>query len=517
MYFTCGDFHCASAIVPFLPTISTARRHLVYCYFSFTTTATQGVISGNTISVRVPAATSLTNLVANFQTSNGTVLVGAAQQTTRVTANNFTGPVMYTLMGTNGATRSYTVTVTQTANDVFAPTISSVTATPAAVSTFPATIALRVNFNDVGTGYSYGSLYMCDGAGGLLSASSVTNMGSYLQGTVTVQNYHPSGTWRLCSVYLTDAAGNSGDYNRYNPYNAANYSMGSPGMDSGVAIGGVVSVTGTTPDTTAPVITSVTATPSSVSTFPATVTVRVNYTETGSGYSSGTFSLCSPTQVLNTGTGSRLYVYSTTNGGTYFQGTATLQNYHEAGTWKVCAVSIWDIAGNYNDYTLRHSASTTNYTLKDYTTVSNVPVGGAVTVSGTTSDTTAPVITSVTATPSSVSTYPATVTVRIYYTETGSGSVSGTFNLCSPTRLANTVGGISISSFGLTNAGAYMQGTVTLQNYHEAGTWKACNVSLWDAAGNMRSLEAYSFYSNTYYYSDSVVTNVPIGGAVVKN
>ena len=466
MYFTCVDFPCASAVVPFLPTISTARRRFVHCvmafacqcsgfgaisiggpaagtdgglepggtttgsfpggtstppefiYFSFTTTATQGVISGNTISVRVPAATSLTNLVGNFQTSNGTVLVGAAQQTTRVTANDFTGPVVYTLQGTNGATRSYTVTVTQTASDVFAPTISSVTATPASVSTFPATITLRVNFNDVGTGYSYGSLYMCDGAGGLLSASSVTNMGSYLQGTVTVQNYHPSGTWRLCSVYITDAAGNSGVYNRYNPYNAANYSMGSPGMDSGVAIGGVVSVTGTTPDTTAPVITSVTATPSSVSTFPATVTVRVNYTETGSGYSSGTFSLCSPTQVLNTGNGSRLYTYITTNGGTYFQGTATLQNYHEAGTWKVCNISIWDIAGNYNDYTLRHSASTTNYTLKDYTTVSNVPVGGAVTVSGTTSDTTAPVITSVTATPSSVSTYPATVTVRIYYTET---------------------------------------------------------------------------------------------------
>ncbi len=489
-----------------------------FSYFSFTTTSTQGTISGNNISVKVPAATNLTNLVANFRTMDATVRVGAANQTTRVTVNNFSSPLVYTLQATNGTTRDYIVTVTPTSSDVFAPTISSVTATPASVSTFPATVTIRINYDEIGSGYWLSSIYLCNTTTGKrLDSSSVTNMGTYVQATVTLQSYHASGTWRVCSISLYDLAGNVGHYDIYSSTSSVNYAVGDPSMDSSVPVGGIVSVTGTTPDDTAPAITSVTATPSSVNIFPATVTIRMYYTETGSGYAGGLFSLCSPTRILGTSSGSTMSSSNQTNAGTYFQGTVTLQNYHEAGTWKVCDIYIRDTAGNSNSYYLRPTFSSVNYALGFTDTDSGVPIGGAVSVSGTTQDVTGPVVTSVTATPSAPGTYPATVTLRVYYTETGSGYASGSMTFCSPTKLANGSGGAVLYASGISNAGAYMQGTVILQSYHEAGTWKVCYLSISDAAGNLTSLSTYAPISTAYYLNSSITTDIPIGGAVVKN
>lgn len=65
-----------------------------------------------TVNLSVLDGTDLTDLVADFtMTETGTVKVGAAEQTSGATANDFTEPVIYTLQLPGGKTFDYTVTV----------------------------------------------------------------------------------------------------------------------------------------------------------------------------------------------------------------------------------------------------------------------------------------------------------------------------------------------------------------------------------------------------------------------
>ncbi len=77
-----------------------------------TPSATGTITQGNqTIAVTMPAGTALTSLVATFTTNgDGTsVTIGAATQTSGVTANDFTSPVTYTVHAQDSSTKSYTV------------------------------------------------------------------------------------------------------------------------------------------------------------------------------------------------------------------------------------------------------------------------------------------------------------------------------------------------------------------------------------------------------------------------
>ena len=64
-----------------------------------------------TISVTVPNGTSLTNLVATFTTSGINVNVGGTEQISGTTENDFTNPVVYTVVAADATTQDYTVTV----------------------------------------------------------------------------------------------------------------------------------------------------------------------------------------------------------------------------------------------------------------------------------------------------------------------------------------------------------------------------------------------------------------------
>jgi hypothetical protein len=86
--------------------------------FSFTAAANSAlgedvtaVISGTDITVAVPHGTDVTALVATFTTTGETVKVGETVQTSGSTANDFTDPVIYTVVAKNSATQNYTVTV----------------------------------------------------------------------------------------------------------------------------------------------------------------------------------------------------------------------------------------------------------------------------------------------------------------------------------------------------------------------------------------------------------------------
>jgi hypothetical protein len=65
-----------------------------------------------TIALTVPSGTDVTALVATFTTTGASVTVGGKTQVSGVTANNFSGPVSYTVTAADASTRGYLVTVT---------------------------------------------------------------------------------------------------------------------------------------------------------------------------------------------------------------------------------------------------------------------------------------------------------------------------------------------------------------------------------------------------------------------
>jgi hypothetical protein len=89
--------------------------------FSFPSVGAIGIISGTGIAVTVPFGTDVTGLVAAFTTTGKSVEVGLLAQSSGVTANDFTGPVTYTVTATDGFIRNYTVIVSvapSTAKDI---------------------------------------------------------------------------------------------------------------------------------------------------------------------------------------------------------------------------------------------------------------------------------------------------------------------------------------------------------------------------------------------------------------
>ncbi|MBS1198675.1 MAG: hypothetical protein H6R18_2460 [Proteobacteria bacterium] len=91
------------------PAISNTKTITDYSLSGFA-----GIINepAKTIAVTVPSGTTLTALVATFTTTGTSVKVGATVQTSAATANDFTGPVAYTVTAADASTAIYTVTVT---------------------------------------------------------------------------------------------------------------------------------------------------------------------------------------------------------------------------------------------------------------------------------------------------------------------------------------------------------------------------------------------------------------------
>lgn len=80
--------------------------------FSIANPVAIGVFSTNGIDILLPSGTPATNLVAVFTTSaSATVTVTGVAQTSNVTANNFTNPVVYKVSAEDGTFRTYNVTV----------------------------------------------------------------------------------------------------------------------------------------------------------------------------------------------------------------------------------------------------------------------------------------------------------------------------------------------------------------------------------------------------------------------
>jgi hypothetical protein len=69
--------------------------------------------SGNSITATLASGTNLTALKAAFTVSkNAVVMVSGQVQTSQVSANDFTRPVIYTVKAEDGSTKNYPVTIT---------------------------------------------------------------------------------------------------------------------------------------------------------------------------------------------------------------------------------------------------------------------------------------------------------------------------------------------------------------------------------------------------------------------
>ena len=67
--------------------------------------------TNKTISVIMPYGTNITSLIASFTAPNATVKIGAIQQVSGSSTNNFTSPLIYIVTAVDGSTANYTVTV----------------------------------------------------------------------------------------------------------------------------------------------------------------------------------------------------------------------------------------------------------------------------------------------------------------------------------------------------------------------------------------------------------------------
>ncbi len=108
---TAGDATTATYTVTVTIAPSAAKAITAFSFAGYT--GATGTINelAKTIAVTVPNGTTLTALVATYTTTGSNVHVGAAVQTSTVTPNDFTSPVVYTVTAADASTANYTVTV----------------------------------------------------------------------------------------------------------------------------------------------------------------------------------------------------------------------------------------------------------------------------------------------------------------------------------------------------------------------------------------------------------------------
>jgi hypothetical protein len=152
---TAADASTAIYTVIVTTTASSAKAVTAYSFAGYA--ASVGTINeaAGTIAVNVPFGTNVTALIAKFSVSGSGVKVGATDQFSNVTPNDFTGPVVYTLAAADGSMTNYTVTVTVAASSARAITAFSFagyTSSAGSINEAAKTIAVMMPFGTNVTG-----------------------------------------------------------------------------------------------------------------------------------------------------------------------------------------------------------------------------------------------------------------------------------------------------------------------------------------------------------------------------
>jgi hypothetical protein len=167
--------------------------------------AAVGTISSGAITVTVPYGTDVSSLVASFTITGVSVRVGTTQQYSKVTANDFTAPVIYTVLAEDNSTQSYTVTVTIAPNPAKDITAYGFTAPPVSATIVDTAIYVTVpygtplaglvaTFTTTGASVKVGSIQQVSGV-------TANNFSAPVLYTVTAAD----GTTRSYSVMVTVA------------------------------------------------------------------------------------------------------------------------------------------------------------------------------------------------------------------------------------------------------------------------------------------------------------------------
>jgi hypothetical protein len=117
---TAADQSVKNYAVTIAVATSTAKELTTFAFLAADnpglTADVDATINGTAITATVPFGTKLTALVATFETTGKSVVVGATAQVSGVTPNNFTDPVSYLVTAADGSMKTYTVTVTVAKN-----------------------------------------------------------------------------------------------------------------------------------------------------------------------------------------------------------------------------------------------------------------------------------------------------------------------------------------------------------------------------------------------------------------
>ena len=124
----------ATTLSPLTILVSGSIKPSTKAITSFSLNGTAGVITGRNIAVTMPSGTNLAALVATYITTGQSVKVGNVTQVNGVTTNNFTSPVVYTVIAEDGSTQNYTVTVTVAQNSAKALTAFSLNGTAGVIT-----------------------------------------------------------------------------------------------------------------------------------------------------------------------------------------------------------------------------------------------------------------------------------------------------------------------------------------------------------------------------------------------
>ncbi len=278
--------------------------------------------TAKTISVTMPSGTAVTALVATFSNTGTGINVGSVAQTSGTTANDFTGPVVYTVTAADTTSAAYTVTVNVASSSDKALSAYSLAGVTGTINETDKTIsvnmpngtnvtALAATFSTTGAGVNVGALAQTSG-------TTVNDFTSPVAYTVTAAD-STSATYTVTVIVASSSAKAITAYSLAGVTGTINESAKtiSVTMPSGTAVtalvatfsstgavvnaGAVAQTSGTTAnDFTSPVAYTVTAADSSTAIY--TVTVTVAAVSSGTGVNLGTagnFAILAKTGITN--------------------------------------------------------------------------------------------------------------------------------------------------------------------------------------------------------------------------
>ena len=327
----------------------------------------------------------------------------------------------------------------------FTPNSINTAGGPASVTVnFSASSSANINYFEMAFGDSSG-VYLQRGFKVLNPAPNITD-----SVTVTFPRFSNSGMWTVVGVFLADSAGNTAILD--------SFGLAQAGFPTTLQIT-------STSDTTPPTLTAFSLSPASINTTSAAASTTTNFTVTDdlAGANNLMLVLTSPSGNATRSASATLTPALSVTG----SASISFPQFSEAGTWTVSSVYISDAAGN--------------TTILDNGGLAAAGFANTLTVTSA-SDTTAPNLTALSFTPTTinVTSAPATVTFTFQATDDLSGVTSFQTNFVSPSGAFVQA---ASSSFAATMSASGSAPT-TFAKGSESGTWLVQSVLLTDAAGN---------------------------------